>query len=162
LGFEQEWVNRKRGRVGFRLVVFRAQDAFPATWDNVFERAIPRLFAHSPRTLSRVLAHRAELQGSTYDEFVKKAAAEGLTHFRTGKDGHDRISLENFLALPDDKCTVIQCRRLLHSTLYLTALFAGTGYTMLENGSKGFAEVLVWSRPLEELPDLAAVDLTVR
>ncbi|KAH3767851.1 hypothetical protein Pelo_375 [Pelomyxa schiedti] len=143
LGFERHWLSS--------ILVLTVWKATPdtcvlATWDNVFNWAIPRVC--TPDIASRVLRWREELKRDG-SKMLQEASAAGLDS--------SPLYLSDYITSPD---TALNARRFLASNvLYLTRLFSGDGYTTDAKGVKGFKEYLTPSVPVSSLCEVAVLPL---
>ena len=155
LGYETSWLKRKINEDKcFSLLVFRPEESrgFPATWDNIFDKALRTDFPGEENAVlrSRVLEHREALKTTSFDEIEVQAKAAGLETIWSGKERN--LTLEEYL---EGDNTLVNVRRFLRKQYALTPLFKGDGFTWLEDGSRGYPEKLVAkSCVIGELPEL--------
>ena len=155
LGYETSWLKRKinEGEC-FSLLVFRPEESrgFPATWDNIFDIALPTDFPgeKNAELRSRVLEHREALKTTSFDEIEVQAKVAGLETIGSGNEAY--LTKDEYL---EGDNTLVNVRRFLRKQYALQRLFKGDGFTWLENGSRGYPEKLVAkSCVIGELPEL--------
>jgi len=158
IGFE-----KKHQKYKFKLLIFESsnEESFIPTWENIFTRALPTTFPgeEHEELRNRILLHQDDLKTKTFTQIEELAKNLGFPNFRSGEYGHGHLTIEEFIKLEN---TLVNCRRFLRTNFYLTPLFRGDGYTGFEDGSRGVKEYLVLSRPIDELPELAILDLVIQ
>eukprot|EP01083_Nonionella_stella_P004763 13890_1 len=149
-----------KNNIKFRLTLFSADnnDAYAATWDNVFilfKRYVNEAYI-------RMEKHIEALKNTSFEDIEKQAGFCFLDVHILGEEKSDKfMTLERFNKIDVDKVTLVDCRLFLYNWLGLKELYIGDGYTKDENGEKGCLEYLMPNKFLKDIPDLRIVALDV-
>ncbi|CAK0835050.1 unnamed protein product [Prorocentrum cordatum] len=131
----------------FDLVVWKAVDYDPpcATWEGVAST----LESVYPVAAEHMRVHLAELQqrGSGVSSPAGYAALQAQhrpeVNGYTFRADASQLKYEDFCALASaGKCSASMVRKFLYDSIGLNDLYAGTGYTILADGSRGITEYI--------------------
>ena len=188
LGFEKRWIERRRWQVvagatswgpshvhpssrraageAFRLALFPAEAAEPATWDGIFN-VVRETF---PEAAPKVLARAGELRALPFAELQARATAgylRGASYFEVNEAAMAGASEDSrYLStarLASEQCEgrVEEVRGWLYHVLGLSDLFDGAGSTVLPDGRRGVGEFLIRNRRVADFGEAFAwVELT--
>ncbi|EOD33955.1 hypothetical protein EMIHUDRAFT_423585 [Emiliania huxleyi CCMP1516] len=167
LGFEKRWIERRRAAgEAFRLALFPAEAAEPATWDGIFN-VVRETF---PEAAPKVLARAGELRALPFAELQARATAgylRGASYFEVNEAAMAGASEDSrYLStarLASEQCEgrVEEVRGWLYHVLGLSDLFDGAGSTVLPDGRRGVGEFLIRNRRVADFGEAFAwVELT--
>lgn len=122
------------------LVVCQDDEARPANWSNVLERAA----GLHPAAAERIVRHRAILEAQPIGELL---GAEGRkrAYESRGRNHPDRMTTEAFLSGPD---TAERLRVWLWHSLGVNDVFRGDGWTSNDGATALCREYFAENRPL--------------
>ena len=149
LGFDDMWVRQKlRQKLRFRLALFPARRARPATWKGVFAL----VDTHYPQVAAKVRAQEAALCSTSFAELEASFGASyfDLNEAAVGRSSDDpRYLTTERLAAAGCAGTAAEVRGWLYFTLGLSRLFDGSGRTRPPDAEGGRGAEVGTERPAE-------------
>ena len=138
----------------FRLALFPAAHAVPATWEGV----MLLVGSHYPMVSEKVQAHARALRTWRFEAIQRRAMAgflKGSTYFEineasvAGKSDDPRFISTERLAAPRCEGTLEEVRGWLYFVLGLSDLFDGSGYTHAPDGTRMVREYIMPNRAVD-------------
>ena len=155
LGFTDDWISAKlTNGERFRLALFPASQAVPATWEGV----MLLVGSHYPMVSDKVRAHERALRTWRFEAIQRRAMSgflRGCTYFEineasvAGASEDPRFISTARLAARSCEGTLEEVRGWLYFVLGLSELFDGSGYTRAPDGTRMVQEYMMPNRDVE-------------
>eukprot|EP01084_Bolivina_argentea_P162641 283013_1 len=168
LGYTNDWIKKQitNNNAKFRFMLFSSNnnDAYSATWNNVFLL----LKKYVNNAYIRLEKYIQLLQNTPFNTIEQEAGFSFLEIHLLGAQNSDKfMSLERFTSIDIEKVTLIDCRLFLYNWLGLKGLYSGDGYTQKEdnkgqnNGDKGCLEYLMPNKFIKDIYELRMIEFDI-